>query len=101
MTGNGDCPYCHRPDFLPITGTNPPAGICPNCGLYRLRIRSVEDPTEPRPQNVSIQTKFPDPPLTAAHPFEIAFIHQYCPELFRGGKALDIGCGLGGFVAAL
>ena len=96
-----DCPYCHRSDFVLVAGTHPPAGICPHCGLYRLQVRRTGNEAQ-RVADITVNdAAYPDPPGTAAHSFEIALLRRWCPELFPGAKALDVGCGLGGFVEAL
>ena len=100
-----DCPYCHNTDAEKIADT-PHTVRCKMCGLYRLFPRMTRDG----------QIAFVDyhygaldirewgNPLerAAQSKWEIGKLSEFFPSVFQDrADVLDVGCGEGGFVAAL
>jgi SAM-dependent methyltransferase len=77
---------------------------CARCGLFQQEVRR-----DPAGLQDEIDARYAQAVPSDAQPvmdcrhceYEIAFLQQHCPEIIRGGRALDVGTSLGDFVGCL
>ena len=99
-----DCPYCRSIDSRSVL-RDPLVVRCLNCGLYRPRERMDQSAQRGYLAGVNQDLKlenFPSPLAGAIRcQWEIELLRRFCPTAFQKGRALDVGCAEGSFVADL